>query len=205
LRKGRLLILFDGMDEMPSVDFLKRADELKRFPLGYGRLNEIVIACRKREYSGSFAHSELIVEPFDTTRITQYLTAQWLLYQGRLTPEARYSRREVYLEIARPGHPLSAFVTNPFSLKLVTTYFFENNGSIPQDRAQMFKGYVEERLRRECARTGLSYERGDHLLRIWRRWRMVLSRQAEPPTSPRPPRPHIQQPDVIRPPTFTRQ
>ena len=169
LRKGRALILLDAMDEMPSADFPARADELKRFLIEYGKLNRIVVVCRKREYSGSFVHSELVVEPFDGGRIEEYLRRSWELYsKAKLAPEVRYSQERNYLAIASPSHALYTFATNPFWLKLFTTYFFEKGGVIPPGWTEVFESYIKEKLQRERVRKHIPELVADSTLEIWK-------------------------------------
>jgi hypothetical protein len=169
LRKGRALILLDAMDEMPSADFPARADELKRFLIEYGKLNRIVVVCRKREYSGSFAHCEIIIEPFDSHRVKEYLRRNWELYSRvKLTPEVRYSQKGNYLAVADPSHALYTFATNPFWLKLFTTYFFERGGVIPQGLSEVFDSYIKQKLRRERTRMNIPDLVADSTLGIWK-------------------------------------
>lgn len=169
LRKGRALILLDSMDEMPSRDFSKRAETLKLFLTQYGGLNRIVVACRKREYTGTFAHAELIIQPFDSRRVKEYLEKHWDLYSGKfLTPEARFTARKSYDGIAQPDHPLFHFATNPFSLKLLTRYFFVHRGELPANQAAVFQSYIEEKLRREAERKDLDADARQGIRDVWR-------------------------------------
>jgi hypothetical protein len=124
---------------------------------GGTRMNPIVMACRKREYSGSFQHTALIIEPFDAKKIKQYLQKHWELYiRHFLKPEARHTLFGTYMQISQPDHPLFHFATNPFSLKLLAKYFFKKGGQLPQEQAEIFQSYLSERLRREVERGNLS-------------------------------------------------
>ena len=57
------------MDEMLPGDFPERAKELQKFMIECSP-NSVVVACRKREYSGSFQHSELIIQPLTSRKFS---------------------------------------------------------------------------------------------------------------------------------------
>ena len=128
-----------------------------------------MVVCRKREYSGSFVHSELVVEPFDGGRIEEYLRRSWELYsKAKLAPEVRYSQERNYLAIASPSQALYTFATNPFWLKLFTTYFFEKGGVIPPGWTEVFESYIKEKLQRERVRKHIPELVADSTLEIWK-------------------------------------
>lgn len=169
LNRGRVFLLLDGMDEMPSMDFAARADEIKRFLIAYGNLDPIVIACRRREYTGAFPHSELIIEPFNARRVREYLEKHWELYaKDMLRPEGNGTSRENYFAIAQENHPLFPFATNPFSLKLLANYFFVNRGRLPPSQAEVFESYIDKKLDVEAERRKWVSSKAVSVLNIWK-------------------------------------
>ncbi|MGY6277230.1 NACHT domain-containing protein [Methylomonas sp. MgM2] len=169
LKQGRIYLLLDAMDEMPSKDFASRADRIKQFLIEYGKLNSIVIACRNREYSGTFPHSELIVEPFNAKRVHEYLEKHWELYAKRiLNPDTQQTAHSSYLALAEPDHPLFTFATNPFSLKLLANYFFANAGTLPRIHAEVFESYIEKKLEVESNRRKWREAKQETVLNIWK-------------------------------------
>ncbi len=168
LAQGRVFLLLDAMDEMPTRQFSERVDAIKNFLIEYGARNRVIIACRRREYAGGLPHSELIIEPFSPERIRQYLERHWALYAdrlGALVEEPQVRKR--YFDIARPGHPLFAFATNPFSLKLIANHFFANKGTVPRAHSELFESYVSRRLAVAAARQQLPQARQELILRHW--------------------------------------
>ena len=169
LAQGRVFVLLDGMDEMPSKDFASRADKIKSFLVEYGTLDPVVIACRRREYSGTFPHSELIIEPFSVKRIREYLEKHWELYaKAKLSPEVQETARKNYLAIADEDHPFFPFATNPFSLKLLANYFFANNGTLPPSQAEVFESYIGKKLAVECERRKWLATKQVAVLNVWK-------------------------------------
>lgn len=168
LAQGRVFLLLDAMDEMPTRHYNERVERINRFLVEHGGRNRVVIACRRREYSGALPHSELIVEPFSPAHIRSYLERHWTLYAPRLgAAAADPAVHAAYLALADTTHPMHGFATNPFSLKLVANYFFSTGGQVPSAQAELFEGYLRRRLDVEAERSRLSEARRAELLADW--------------------------------------
>jgi hypothetical protein len=169
LAQGRVFLLLDAMDEMPTRHYNERVERINRFLVEHGGRNRVVIACRRREYSGALPHSELIVEPFSPAHIRSYLERHWALYAPRLGAAAAEDPavRTAYLALAEPAHPMHGFATNPFSLKLVANYFFASGGQLPSAQAELFENYLRRRLDVEARRSRLSEARCAELFADW--------------------------------------
>lgn len=168
LAQGRVFLLLDAMDEMPTRHYNERVERINRFLVEHGGRNRVVIACRRREYSGALPHSELIVEPFSPAHIRSYLERHWALYAAKLGAAASDPAvRSAYLALAEPSHAMHGFATNPFSLKLVANYFFATGGQVPSAQAELFESYLRRRLDVEAQRSRLSEARCAELLADW--------------------------------------
>ncbi|MDP1899316.1 MAG: NACHT domain-containing protein [Rubrivivax sp.] len=168
LAQGRIFLLLDAMDEMPTRHYAERVEQIKRFLVEHGGRNRVVIACRRREYTGALPHAELIVEPFRPSHIRAYLDKHWALYASRLgVAAADPAVHRAYTALADPGHPMYRFATNPFSLKLVANYFFATGGRVPAAQAELFDNYVSRRLAIEGARRKLTPARQAEVLAAW--------------------------------------
>lgn len=168
LRQRRAVILLDSMDEMPTADFYSRAQKLKEFLIEFGSSNVVSVACRRREYSGELPHSELIIEPFDTRRIKEYLERNWKLYSRYfLRPEQRHMSYDNYMGVSNADHPLFPFASNPFFLKLLTRFFFLKGGNLPESQADIFQSYIDEKIEHESKRHNILIDDQEQLLSIW--------------------------------------
>ncbi len=168
LAQGRIFLLLDALDEMPTRHYTERVEEINRFLVEHGGRNRVVIACRRREYTGALPHTELIVEPFRPSHIRAYLDKHWELYNTRLGPAAADPAvRKAYMALAKPEHPMHAFATNPFSLKLMAHYFFFTGGRVPSAQADLFENYIRRRLAVEGTRQKLTEIRQGEVLGMW--------------------------------------
>lgn len=168
LAQGRIFLLLDAMDEMPTRHYTERVEKINRFLTEESGRNQVVIACRRREYTGSLPHSELIIEPFLPSHIRTYLDKHWELYAGRLGTGANDPAvRDAYMMLAETSHPMHGLATNPFSLKLLANYFFSTGGRMPSVQADLFEDYIGRRLSVEGTRRKLGQSQQNNVLQQW--------------------------------------
>ncbi|WP_240360065.1 TIR domain-containing protein [Pyxidicoccus caerfyrddinensis] len=143
LAEGSLVLLFDGLDEMPRHDFDKRLEALRAFTRARGRVT-MVFACRTRDFPSrsQFDVQQIRLAPFEARRVRDYLR------QRGLPEPARVAR-----ELLAPGSPLAELAGNPFMLALVS-HHLENYGRLPESQAQLLEAFVERQLGRLERRAG---------------------------------------------------
>jgi hypothetical protein len=137
LAEGRLVLLFDGLDEMPRRDFDERLEALRAFTRSRGRVT-MVFACRTRDFPprSQFEVQQIRLAPFDARRVRDYLRKRGL-------PEpARVAR-----QLLSPESSLAEVAGNPFMLALVA-HHLDNHGRLPESRAQLLEEFVERQLGR---------------------------------------------------------
>jgi hypothetical protein len=73
LRQGQLLILLDGLDEVPNKNFKLVIDKIQEFVKQY-KQNKFVISCRTAAYRQKFNNfKEFIIADFDDQQIQQFI------------------------------------------------------------------------------------------------------------------------------------
>ncbi|WP_428268067.1 SUMF1/EgtB/PvdO family nonheme iron enzyme [Haliangium sp.] len=155
LAEGRMLLLLDGLNEIPSAteadfrhcvrlwkDFVGETVRTGHSWDGAGG-NRFVFSCRSLDYSAPLSSPTLRVpqvriEPMDDNQIRQYLKlfcpAQWA---------------EVWQAFA--GSANLDLLRTPYFLRLTVEQILEE-GRTPQGRAELFTGFVRNALRREVER-----------------------------------------------------
>lgn len=134
---GRLVFLFDSMDEMPRDDYIKRYDEMRAFMRRFG-LNRFVFACRPADYDDRLRVSEVVLAPLSKRQIEEYLE----LFLTRSFGWSRQQVKYVVEQIEEDNPTLLSFLSNPFYLKLAGLYIGTSDG-IPTTFASLFAQLIE--------------------------------------------------------------
>ncbi|MDG4597349.1 MAG: SUMF1/EgtB/PvdO family nonheme iron enzyme [Candidatus Contendobacter sp.] len=138
LRQGKLLLLCDALNEMPTRDgrdYRERTGEWRRFAAEWPG-NRMLFTCRSRDYSEPLGLPQVEIEPLDDPRIQDFL--------GRhLAPEQADSTWRKL-----DGAPLLKLVRNPYYLNMLA-FLVAKDGGWPANRAALFDGFVRTLLKRE--------------------------------------------------------
>ncbi len=145
LQKGRLLLLLDGLNEMPhqdKADYRARIEQWRQFlhqTRHYG--NIIIFSCRSLDYSAPLSSEtmpvrQVRVEPLTPTQIETFLQVYL----------AEKSER-VWAALRQDNQRLELFA-NPFFLRLLVAEVAAT-GNIPTGQAALLTGFVRRALSRE--------------------------------------------------------
>ncbi len=73
LKEGKLLILLDGLDEVPTKNLNSVIDQIQDFVDKYDK-NRFITSCRTAAYRSSFRRfSDVVMADFDDTQIEQFI------------------------------------------------------------------------------------------------------------------------------------
>jgi len=145
LRDGRIVCVFDALDEMPQRGYQERYIALKDF-MNYweSKGNCFIYSCRTLDYDPAFNVDEVIIEPFDRDRIKTFLNRH-----VPNTADALYQR-------IIDDESLEELVSNPFFLQALA-YINEPSSAgtpsqpyIPATRGQLVREFAEALLIREA-------------------------------------------------------
>jgi len=148
LKAGKLLFLFDGLNEMPHEVYAERARALRRFinqwsPNG----NLFVVTCRVLDYGEELLGLKRVeIQPFSDDQIKDFLRQDlpktWEDLWQELTEESDTQRS--LLELAR----------NPFMLSIMVQVFHKD-GHLGRNRSELMDRFtrilMEELARPSCA------------------------------------------------------
>lgn len=142
--EGRLLLLFDGMDEMERTVYAQRAEKLSLFARAHAGRIKCLFACRTNDFLPSFHHRQMVLLPFTFGQVLEYISANFKLpisidgvpYQARQLARRLLDSTE-----------LGDAATNPLTLYLIR-HFLDEKGAWPQTRSDLFETYLDSVLHR---------------------------------------------------------
>jgi len=138
---GRVLLLFDAMDEMPRADYDKRYKKLKEFTQKW-RQNKFVFSCRKLDYDKDFRVREIIIKEFELSQIRHYL---------KKSLPTKQLAENALKEIRKKNPDVFELSSNPFFLWLITNSI-KKDKKIPENQSQLFESFVSGFLAKEQAK-----------------------------------------------------
>ena len=134
LAKGRVLLLLDGINEIPREHRAERLKSWRLFASEFCETNQIVFSGREKDYDGQLGLPRVSVEPMDDPRIHDYL--------GR-------NNAEGLIEILdEAGGNLRLMARNPFNLSLLA-YAYRANQRDMANRGFLLQWFVGELFSRE--------------------------------------------------------
>lgn len=166
--QGRLIIFFDGMDEMSRERYNDYTKALSVFAESRKeRGTRTLFSCRITDFTPRFQHRRLVLLPFGRGQIYRYLTRQLrfpITVGGRSWKAWPLAKR-----LAAGGLPMQA--DNPFVLWLLCTYL-RYRKDWPESRVQLLAYYNRhnyERKAQDAARRGHPLPDMEQALGTWGR------------------------------------
>ena len=136
MEAGKLLFLFDALNEMPVEEYRERCLELRRFiDLQSARGNRFVVTCRVLDYGEELSGLQRVeVQPLSDGQIQRFLQNElpdkWLALWQTLTQD----------DDSR--HSLLGMARNPYLLTVMIDVF-EQDGQLDQNRADLMRRFVQ--------------------------------------------------------------
>lgn len=142
LERRRIVFYLDGLDELrrDPIDQQERLKHLKNFMEAWPD-TRFIFACRSLAYPKEFGLQEILIKPFDDSRIRRFFK--------KALPSSRLYRSLVDQLIQ--NRPLYELCQNPFYLNLLALYI-RHNQFLPTNTAQLFQFFLSQFLQRELSR-----------------------------------------------------
>ena len=158
LQKGKLLVLLDGLDEIPQQDNDQIAQQIQNFSELYYQ-NQIIITCRlaaQQFLFRGFTYVELA--DFNPTQIETF-AQKWFVTTAK-NREQGLAKAKQFLEQLqiRENRPIRELVVTPILLSLVCSVFQERC-SFPTKRAKLYQEGLEILLVRWDQARGIQRDR----------------------------------------------
>lgn len=175
--QGRLLVIFDGMDEMSRHRYVEHTSALHTYAgVQKGRVRTL-FSCRIADFAPTFQHRRLVLLPFDRRHVQAYLQRQFLgntiEVDGDFLTAKQLSKRLL-------AEDLALRATNPYVMYLLS-YYIQDNKAIPQRRTDLLNHYFSsaiERKKDDLKSHSLPTEK-DTLFALWGRIALAITEANE--------------------------
>ena len=147
IKQGRLVILFDGMDEMSRIDYVERTRALSAYAEANKRDIRMLFSCRIADFSPAFYHRKLVLLPFGPKQIQLYLFNHFkddpILIKNPDTDEPEtLSAIQVAGRLVDADLPLN--VDNPFYLSMFCIHI-RDKGEWPTSTTEILRSSVDRK------------------------------------------------------------
>ncbi|NEZ64371.1 NACHT domain-containing protein [Leptolyngbyaceae cyanobacterium CCMR0082] len=130
LRKGHVLVLLDGLDEVQANHHNHVVHEIKVFTQTF-RTCQFVITCRIAARKYTFEHfAEVEIADFSQEQIAEFSMKWFSTYQS---PE----KGHLFIKFLKKNPPVQELATNPIILTLLCLVFGES-GDFPANRSELY-------------------------------------------------------------------
>ena len=157
---GRLILLLDGLNEMPQAGYAERVGRIQEVLSRYSD-DPAVVTCRALDYVVRLEGLQKVeVLPLDEMRIRTFLHN----YLGQAAGERLFRdmgggdmAQRIWDTWRRGGSwpetpPLLALCRNPYMLLMTAQVYAGAGGALPANRARLFAAFVDTLLKREKKR-----------------------------------------------------
>jgi len=147
LRRGRCLLLLDGLDEVREIDHDRVLQEIRQFSTRFSQC-QFVMTCRiaAREYTFE-QFTEVEVADFDWQQIIDFAT-KWFQAKADLV------KAEKFIQRLEENEPIRELATNPLLLTLLCLVF-EDSADFPANRSELYKEGLDVLLKKWDAKRNI--------------------------------------------------
>ncbi|MHC5538515.1 hypothetical protein ACYOEI_09825 [Singulisphaera rosea] len=140
----RLVVLFDGIDEMERDGYLDRLVALSEFARLHRRGTASLFACRINDFSPELRCRMLILQPFDRRQVREFVRKN-LRGELPLSIDGRsYDAEALADRLMSDRDGLGPTARNPQILSLVCEFIAgSGTGTWPKSRAQLFRYHID--------------------------------------------------------------
>nr|WP_242056757.1 NACHT domain-containing NTPase [Planktothrix sp. FACHB-1355] len=160
LQEGRVLVLLDGLDEVPKADSKSVLTRIREFCRTYHK-NTLIVTCRTNalDYSfGNLGFTEVIVADFNQKQI-EIFAHKWFMAFARNDTEAGKARAKQFIEkLQQPENKrIRDLAVTPILLNL-TCLVFQDIGNFPSNRAKLYQQGLNTLLKEWDSSKGVQRE-----------------------------------------------
>ncbi|MFN5857116.1 MAG: NACHT domain-containing protein, partial [Pseudanabaenaceae cyanobacterium] len=145
LRKGKILVLLDGLDEVREKDDDRVLKEIQEFSRKYSQ-TQIIVTCR-------IAAKQYIFEQFTEVEVADFDEQQIATFAGNWFRQKEIKAEDFLAELDQNSR-VQELATSPLLLTLLCLAF-EESGTFPANRAELYKEGLDALLRKWDAKRGI--------------------------------------------------
>ena len=182
LESGRVLLVFDGLDEVPVAARLAVWQSVAALVCSYPGLHSMLVTCRVRSYDSQSAldsFTAYTLARFDENKVQSFV-AHWYRAQAALhrIPAIQEKERREDLQRAALGSDLRELSSNPMLLTVMAIIHQRDIG-LPRERVRLYGKAVEVLTQRWQQYRGISVSPAlADVLKDERKLRRILERLA---------------------------
>ena len=151
LKSGELLVLFDGLDEVPTVKVNDIINKIRDFVHQYSE-NRFIVSCRIGAYSGGFTDfAKVEMADFDDAQIQAYINNWFASASHRKMKTAQRCWEALN---ASDHQATKALAQNPLSLALLCAVY-EDSQEFPSNQASLYEKILNIFLKKWAAEKGV--------------------------------------------------
>ncbi|UNU26034.1 NACHT domain-containing protein [Microcoleus vaginatus] len=169
LEQGKLLILLDGLDEVPTVNTNEVISKIQNFVDRYDK-NSFIVSCRTAAYRNNFQRfTDVKLADFDDTQIEQFI-GNW--FQSEVDKQAGTAQKCWEL-LQKPEYAAAKELAHTPLLLTFLCLTYDRSQNFPNNRSVLYKSALrilleewaaEKRILRDEIYQGLSTELEESLL-----------------------------------------
>ncbi|MEG5042314.1 MULTISPECIES: NACHT domain-containing protein [unclassified Microcoleus] len=169
LEQGKLLILLDGLDEVPTVNTNEVISKIQNFVDSYDK-NSFIVSCRTAAYRNNFQRfTDVKLADFDDTQIEQFI-GNW--FQSEVDQQAGTAQKCWEL-LQKPEYAAAKELAHTPLLLTFLCLNYDRSQNFPNNRSVLYKKALrilleewaaEKRIQKEEIYQGLSTELEESLL-----------------------------------------
>ncbi len=151
LRSKRVVLLLDGLNEMPQTGYRERVGRIQWLLDQYPN-TPVVVTCRALDYVETLNLEKLEVKQLEPEQQREYLVR----YLGKIDGEKLFQQMGGTMATERGRgaqnaqlSPLLDLGRNPFMLVMTAQVYAAGKGALPANRGRLFAAFVDTLLTRE--------------------------------------------------------
>jgi hypothetical protein len=173
-RERRLVLFFDGMDEMSRDRYAEHTHALSQFAEERKGNVRTLFSCRIADFSPTFTHRRLALLPFSRAQIAQYLRRNLIVPSLEIDGQVW-----TVPDLARflATRDLSVDTSNPFVLWLLCQYLYLQK-TWPASRVDLLASFLKQSYARkleEAKEEGRELPAAEAALHAWARFAYVIT------------------------------
>lgn len=138
IAERRLIVLFDGIDEMEHSQYGNRIRRLSDFAGSHSDEIKTLFACRINDFIPEFEHRQMVLLPFEKRQIIEFVGKN---ISFPINLEGKSCGRRDFLKLLMQKNETGEIANNPLMLFLICHYVkWENKW--PHGRADLFEKYL---------------------------------------------------------------
>ncbi|MBV9774321.1 MAG: NACHT domain-containing protein, partial [Gemmatimonadetes bacterium] len=184
-REQRIVVFFDGMDEMSRDGYGAHILALSEYAGTYDGTppSPTLFSCRIADFSPKFIHQRLVILPFGPSQVTAYLRS-FVQAPQMVIDRTEWSQAKLARHIIRGG--LAVEATNPFVLWLLCLYL-QHRHTWPGSRVALLRYFHEQNYDRKIGERGddnLPFPPRDQAFAAWSRFAYLITERNRGPGIP---------------------